>query len=89
MSFKQKIYNKQSANLLTEESLKMNNFADGKFSNTTTCFWPKKTFNKIINLNLMNSTKFKENLGLNSEMKNTEVDNYIQKSMRFYSKFRK
>ena len=73
--------------MLTEDSLKMNNFAEGKFSNTNTCFWPKKSFNKIINLNLMNSTKFKENIGLNNDTANNEMDNYIQKSMKFYSKF--
>lgn len=64
----------------------MNNFADGKFSKTESCFWPKKTFNKIINLSLMNSIKFRENLGINNEVQKTEIDNYIEKSMKFYSK---
>lgn len=65
----------------------MNNYSEGKFSNTNTCFWPKKTFNKIINLNLMNSSKFKENVGIdNDQIKNNEAENYIQKSMKFYSK---
>ena len=66
----------------------MNNYSEGKFSNSNTCFWPKKTFNKIINLNLMNSTKFKENVGIidNDLIKNNEVENYVKKSMKFYSK---
>lgn len=73
---------------MTEESLKMNNFTDAKFPNPSTCFWPKKSFNKFINLNLMNSTKFKDHLGIKYETKNTEVDDYIQKSMKFYSNFK-
>ena len=66
----------------------MNNYSEGKFSNTNTSFWPKKTFNKIINLNLMNSSKFKENVGIESDFgKKNGVENYIQKTMKFYSKY--
>lgn len=74
--------------MLTEKALKMNNFADGKFSSSMTSFWPKKSFNKIINLNLLNSTKFKENVGLkNGEEPSeaNEINEYILKSMKFYS----
>lgn len=68
----------------------MNNFSDSRFSSAQSTFWPKKTFNRIIELNLLNSTKFKENLGLTDKIKNlegrNEVNDYIQKSMKFYSK---
>ena len=67
----------------------MNKFSDGKFSQTQTCFWPKKSYNKIVNLNLLSSKKFVENVGLNQEMnkgKLNEINDYIQKSMKFYSK---
>jgi hypothetical protein len=77
--------------MMTEKALKMNNFADGKFSTAFTSFWPKKSYNKIINLNLLNSTKFKENVGFKSEEdgKTGELNDYIQKSMKFYSKILK
>ncbi len=68
----------------------MNKFSDGKFAQTQTTFWPKKSYNKIVNLNLLSSRKFVENVGLNQEnnaSKINEVNDYIQKSMKFYSKF--
>ncbi len=73
--------------MLTEKTLKMNNFSEGKFSSSSTSFWPKKSFNKIVNLNLLNSTKFKETVGYNKADKTEyEMNDYIQKSMKFYSK---
>lgn len=75
--------------MLTDKALKMNNFSEGKFSSSSTSFWPKKSFNKIINLNLLNSTKFKGNIGLKIDeetYKENEINEYIQKSMKFYSK---
>jgi hypothetical protein len=73
--------------MMTEKALKMNNFSDGKFSTAFTSFWPKKSFNKIINLNLLNSAKFKENVGIRGDEdgKSGEMNDYIQKSMKFYS----
>jgi len=67
----------------------MNNFGQGKFAQTQTSFWPKKSYNKIVNLNLLSSKKFVENVGLNQEndkAKINQVNDYIQKSMKFYSK---
>lgn len=65
----------------------MNNFSEGKFGETFTSFWPKKSYNKIINLNLLNSTKFKDNIGLKGDIqaKSNDINDYIQKSMKFYS----
>ena len=76
-------------NICCENSLKMNNFSEGKFAKTQTSFWPKKSFNKIINLNLITSTKFKESLGLyeKDEEKKEEIANNIKSSMKFYSIF--
>lgn len=83
---KKQIFDKQSTILFTENSLKMNNFSDGKFAKTETSFWPKKSFNKIINLNLMNSTNFKQNLGIKTDKFIDKNEEYISKSMKFYSK---
>ena len=68
-----------------EITLKMNNFAEGKFLSNYTSFWPKKSFNKIVNLNLLKSDAFLSYLVNNqSDIKNS--NNYIAKSMKFYHK---
>lgn len=75
--------------MVTNKALEMNMFVEGKFAQTQTCFWPKKSYNKIVNLNLLSSKKFVENVGLNQEndkAKINQVNDYIQKSMKFYSK---
>jgi hypothetical protein len=76
--------------MTTEKTLKMNNFSDSKLSTASSSFWPKKTFNRIIELNLLNSNKFKESVGLKENNINmeggNEINDYIQKSMKFYSK---
>ena len=75
--------------MISNKALEMNNFSEAKFAQTQTCFWPKKSFNKIVNLNLLSSKKFVENVGLNQETnkaKLNEVNGYIEKSMKFYSK---
>lgn len=67
----------------------MNNFAEGKFAKTEDSFWPKKSHNKIINLNLLNSAKFLENVMGGKNMKENskdEIGNYIDKSLKFYNR---
>ena len=53
-SFMQKMYTRESAYCMTEKSLKENNFSNAKFMSATTSFFPKRSYNKIINLNLLN-----------------------------------
>ena len=87
--YMKKNYTRQGAESCSETTLKMNNYADSRFVNTSTCFFPKKSFNKIVNLNLLTSKKFKENLGYNEneeEFGNDEVNNNVKKAMNFYSK---
>jgi hypothetical protein len=64
-AYMKEIHTRQATEMLTEKTLKMNNFSDGKFMTTYTSFWPKKSYNKIINLNLLNSEK--ENVGLKND----------------------
>ena len=70
---------------VNETSLKMNNFANGKFLTNYTSFWPKKSFNKIINLNLLRSGTFLAYL-LNKNADIEYSNNYVAKSMKFYHK---
>ena len=46
--------------IMTEKSLKQNKFKEGKISGAISTFLPKKSFNRIININLINSKNFKE-----------------------------
>ena len=76
---------REACNIMTERSLKMNNFAEGKFRSNYTSFWPKTSFNKIINLNILNSETFLANLvggGNNLKLMGTN----FQKSLRFYNR---
>lgn len=83
-----KLFTRQSASMMTENSLKMNMFSEGKFPKTQTSFWPKKSFNKVINLNILTSKKFKESLGIYEKdiAKRDELLNEIKTSMKFYDK---
>ena len=76
---------RDACNIMTERSLKMNNFAEGKFRSNYTSFWPKTSFNKIINLNILNSETFLSNLvggGKNLKL----MGNNMQKSLKFYNR---
>ena len=70
---------------VNETSLKMNNYAEGKFLSNYTSFWPKKSFNKIVNLNLLKSDAFFSYL-LNNQGDIKKTNNYVAKSMKFYHK---
>ena len=84
-SYMKKLYTRESAYVITDQTLRMNNYSEGKFRTNYTSFWPKKSFNKIVNLNLMNSEQFVENaLGNKKEIESN--NNYIAKSMKFYNK---
>ena len=76
---------REACNITTDISLKMNNFSEGKFLSNYTSFWPKKSYNKIINLNLLNSDTFISNF-VNDKKKIKNSSNYIAKSIRFYNK---
>lgn len=74
------IYSRAAAYETTDLTLKMNNYAEGKFATQFSSFWPKKTFNKIINLNLLNSKQFLSNVMWKSD-RGTDS---MYKSMKFY-----
>ena len=76
---------REACNIMTERSLKMNNFSEGKFRSNYTSFWPKTSFNKIINLNIINSETFLSNLvggGKNLKL----MGHNVQKSLKFYNR---
>lgn len=87
-SYMKNIFTRQSSNIITDKTLKMNNFANAEFAKTTDSFWPKKSHNKIINLNLLNSEKFIENLvnKKNEKPEQNSLTQYVDKSLKFYNK---
>ena len=61
-SYMKQIYTRNSCYDITQLSLKLNNYKNRGFSSMNSSFWPKKSFNKIINLNLLKSKKFIDNV---------------------------
>ena len=83
--YMKQIYSKASCYNITALSLKMNNFSNGRFSNVHSSFFPKKSFNQLINLNLLNSQKFLENI-IGNKKKFIKKHYEIGKAMKFYNK---
>ena len=59
-SFLQNVHDRSSPYLTTDKSLKLNNYAEGKYIPASNFFFPKKSYNKIINMKLANSKMFKQ-----------------------------
>jgi len=66
----------------------MNNFKDSKFSQTTSSFFPKPSYNKAINMNLLANKTFGETLkiydGNNANVE--KINRYIKKSLNIYNR---
>jgi hypothetical protein len=60
-SFMQQIHDRSSINSFTDKSLQLNKYGDGKYIPASNSFFPKKSFNNIINVGFSNSKSFKEN----------------------------
>ena len=61
-SYMRDIYDRGSVYRITEKALKLNKYKEGKMANATSSFLPKRSFNKIININMINSHDFKETI---------------------------
>ena len=86
-SYMKKYFYRANVHSITDQSLRMNNYSEGKFLSNCTSFWPKKSYNKIINLNLLNSKQFVEYaLGEKTRKEMEKSNNYMAKSMKFYKK---
>ena len=66
---------------INEKNLKMNSFADGKINANYSSFWPKKSFNKVVNLNLLNSHTF-----LTHFLTKEGNEHYLRRTLQFYQK---
>ena len=84
-SYMKKIYDRNSCYGISAYSLKLNNFKNRDSSYSKSSFWPKLSFNKVINLNLLKSKKFIDCI-ISKEDRKEIKNKIIGKIMKFYSK---
>ena len=83
-TYMQNIFDRKSIDVITEKSLQLNNYSQGKFMSPSTSFFPKRSYNNIINLNLLNY----ENL-TGRNVKDDILENQkeqLKSSINFYNK---
>ena len=76
-------FDRASLETITQKGLKMNGYSNVGFKTCSSSFYPKKSFNKVINYNLLNNDKFVDsNLdGLLEKMNNNK---HIKKLIEIY-----
>ena len=84
-SYMKKIFDRNSCYGISAYSLKLNNYRNRDFTSFKSSFWPKISFNKVINLNLLKSKKFLDNI-IFEENKKEIKNNLIGKALKFYNK---
>lgn len=85
--YMQQTFDRNSFYITSAKTLKMNNYSNGKFISNYDTFWPKKSFNRIINMNLLGSDKFVKNALQIDKTDNGAFDYQpITQAMKFYRK---
>ena len=84
-SYMKKIYTRNSCYDITQLSLKLNNYKNRGFAKMDSSFFPKKSFNKIINLNLLKSKKFLNNV-IGNQNNLLRQFKGLGTSLKFYNK---
>ena len=80
-----KIHNRNSLEVLTKKTLQMNNYINGDMKDYFSSF-NKKSFNSIINYNILKNGKQIDNLKWRKLGKKMDINARIKKLMEFYSK---
>ena len=84
-SYMKRIYTRNGCYEITQLSLKLNNYKNRGFAKMHSSFFPKKSFNKIINLNLLKSKKFLDNVIGNENVLFRQFKG-LGTSLKFYNK---
>ena len=84
-SYMKRIYMRNGCYEITQLSLKLNNYKNRGFAKMHSSFFPKKSFNKIVNLNLLKSKKFLNNVIGNENLFFRQFKG-LGTSLRFYNK---
>ena len=58
-NFMKQVFNRMSVGKVNDKSLKLNGYSDGKFLSTSNSFFPKSSFNSIINMSLLRDNDLK------------------------------
>ena len=61
-SFMQKLFNKESYYSITEKTLKLNEYSKGKLGKVESSFFPKDSFNNIVNIQIIAGKDFEEDI---------------------------
>ena len=80
-----KIHDRNSLEVLTRKTLQMNNYINGEMKNYFSSF-DKKSFNSIINYNLLKNGRDDDNFKLGKISKKMNINEKIKGLMEFYSK---
>ena len=83
-TYMQNVHDRKSMEIITEKSLKLNNYPNGKFMAPTSSFFPKRSFNNIINLNMLNSENLKGK-NLKDELFESQREE-LKSSLNFFHK---
>ena len=83
-SYMKKVFDRNNCYNISAYSLKLNNYKNRDFISMKSTFWPKLSFNKVINLNLLKSKKFLNNIIFDD--KNEIKKKIFGKAMKFYNK---
>ena len=82
-SYMKKIFSKSSCYEMSEKSLKLNNYKNGEYIAFKSSMWPKMSFNKIININMLKSKNFINNINFDGH--SGDINNNIYgTSLKFY-----
>ena len=57
--YMQQVHDRSATYVFTDKSFELNNFSDGKYIPASSSFFPKRSFNNIINVGFANSKSFK------------------------------
>jgi hypothetical protein len=70
---------------ITDHSLKMNNYKNGKMIAASTSFFPKKSFNRLVNLNLLKGEKYSNTKSVDMDENTLKQKQLLQNNTKFYS----
>jgi len=78
-SFMQKMFNRNDEYTFNDQALKMNGYSEQKLGKTMTSFFPKKSFNNIVNMNMMTGKMFEDDYKIEDlNDKKNEVKNRMK-----------
>ena len=78
-SYMQKMFNRNEEYTFNEKALQLNEYSKQKLGKTTTSFFPKKSFNNIVNMNIMTGKLFEDDYKIEDlDKKRREIKNMMK-----------